>query len=295
MHSTSPKFAIFGNTYQVEKSASLIKLLVTLQSFSARIAIEQTFYDFIHGTLPLTFTPDETIRTTDFTADFVISLGGDGTFLKSAAYVGSKGIPIIGINTGHLGFLADVAPGEIEEVIDGLFKGRYTIERRSVLRVTASHKRLSVYPCALNEVAILKHDNSSMINIRAYVDSNYLNTYKADGLLVTTPTGSTGYNLSAGGPIVAPNSRSIVLSPVAAHSLNVRPIVLNDDCTIKLETDSRNHSYLISIDGRSQSLPEGAVLTIRKAPYSIYVVKKPNSQYFDTLRNKLMWGADKRL
>ena len=155
--------------------------------------------------------------------------------------------------------------------------------------------QLNIYPYALNEVAILKHDNSSMISIRALVDGHYLTTYQADGLLISTPTGSTGYSLSVGGPIISPTSPCIALTPVAPHSLNVRPIILNDDITIRLQVKSRNHNFLTSIDGRSQNLDDHVELMIRRAPYRIHLVKRSNSHFFDTLRNKLLWGADKRI
>src|SRR5574344_760763 len=295
MRNTTPKFALFGNTYQPEKSLSLIKVIDSLQSTKSVISIEKEFLDFIRQTQLPEFKPDEIIKDNDFSADYAISLGGDGTFLKTAEFVRNKGIPIIGINTGHLGFLADVAPSEVEQLIVGLNKGEYTIEKRSVLKVSANKRLLKIYAFGLNEVAVLKHDNSSMISIRAYIDNNYLNTYQSDGLIISTPTGSTGYSLSVGGPIIMPTSHSFAMSAVAAHSLNVRPIVINDDSTIRLSISSRNHNFLVSVDGRSQSLPEDIELTIRKAPYYIYIVKKYGHEYFDTLRNKLMWGADKRL
>ena len=222
-------------------------------------------------------------------------MGGDGTFLNTAARVGEKEIPIIGINTGRLGFLAEVLPKDFEKLIESLRRGDYFIEHRSLLRVCDNANQLNIYPYALNEVAILKHDNSSMISIRALVDGHYLTTYQADGLLISTPTGSTGYSLSVGGPIISPTSPCIALTPVAPHSLNVRPIILNDDITIRLQVKSRNHNFLTSIDGRSQNLDDHVELMIRRAPYRIHLVKRSNSHFFDTLRNKLLWGADKRI
>ncbi|MBP3774255.1 MAG: NAD(+)/NADH kinase, partial [Bacteroidaceae bacterium] len=212
MKGAATRFAIFGNTYQLEKSANLVRVLQALRASAAYISIEHTFFQFIRKSLPKEFLPDETFNNSDFSADFVISIGGDGTFLKSAAAVGSKGIPIIGINTGRLGFLADNTPEEIESLIEGLAHGKYSIEKRSVLRVASPRRRLSISLYALNEIAILKHDNSSMIGIQVSVDNTYLNTYQSDGLILSTPTGSTGYSLSVGGPIVMPNSHSIIIS-----------------------------------------------------------------------------------
>lgn len=288
------KFALFGNVYQSEKSACIHLLLQVLSQIGAEILIEEHFFHYISESLSIDVRPDGIISGADFTANFAVSVGGDGTFLGTAAQVGDKEIPIIGVNTGHLGFLADVSPEEIADVFESIIHGDYHLERRSLLHVTASVQPFIDYPYALNEVAILKHDNSSMISIEACIDGNYLTTYLADGLLVSTPTGSTGYSLSVGGPIITPTSHSVVLTPVAAHSLNVRPIVLDDNITISLAVHSRNHNFLTSIDGRSQSCPESMTLKIRKAPFNVFVVKRNNTLFFDTLRNKLMWGADKR-
>ena len=289
------KYAIFGNSYHKECAASIGQIIQILRRHTAYISIEEQFYHFVRSTLKIDFQPDEIITDNNFSASFAISLGGDGTFLNTAARVGEKEIPIIGINTGRLGFLAEVLPKDFEKLIESLRRGDYFIEHRSLLRVCDNANQLNIYPYALNEVAILKHDNSSMISIRALIDGHYLTTYQADGLLISTPTGSTGYSLSVGGPIISPTSPCIALTPVAPHSLNVRPIILNDDITIRLQVKSRNHNFLTSIDGRSQNLDDHVELMIRRAPYRIHLVKRSNSHFFDTLRNKLLWGADKRI
>ena len=289
------KYAIFGNSYHKECAASIGQIIQILRRHTAYISIEEQFYHFVRSTLKIDFQPDEIITDNNFSASFAISLGGDGTFLNTAARVGEKEIPIIGINTGRLGFLAEVLPKDFEKLIESLRRGDYFIEHRSLLRVCDNANQLNIYPYALNEVAILKHDNSSMISIRALVDGHYLTTYQADGLLISTPTGSTGYSLSVGGPIISPTAPCIALTPVAPHSLNVRPIILNDDITIRLQVKSRNHNFLTSIDGRSQNLDDHVELMIRRAPYRIHLVKRSNSHFFDTLRNKLLWGADKRI
>ena len=289
------KYAIFGNSYHKECAASIGQIIQILRRHTAYISIEEQFYHFVRSTLKIDFQPDEIITDNNFSASFAISLGGDGTFLNTAARVGEKEIPIIGINTGRLGFLAEVLPKDFEKLIESLRRGDYFIEHRSLLRVCDNANQLNIYPYALNEVAILKHDNSSMISIRALVDGHYLTNYQADGLLISTPTGSTGYSLSVGGPIISPTSPCIALTPVAPHSLNVRPIILNDDITIRLQVKSRNHNFLTSIDGRSQNLDDHVELMIRRAPYRIHLIKRSNSHFFDTLRNKLLWGADKRI
>ena len=289
------KYAIFGNSYHKECAASIGQIIQILRRHTPCTSLAEQFYHFVRSTLKIDFQPDEIITDNNFTASFAISLGGDGTFLNTAARVGEKEIPIIGINTGRLGFLAEVLPKDFEKLIESLRRGDYFIEHRSLLRVCDNANQLNIYPYALNEVAILKHDNSSMISIRALVDGHYLTTYQADGLLISTPTGSTGYSLSVGGPIISPTSPCIALTPVAPHSLNVRPIILNDDITIRLQVKSRNHNFLTAIDGRSQNLDDHVELMIRRAPYRIHLVKRSNSHFFDTLRNKLLWGADKRI
>ena len=225
----------------------------------------------------------------------VISIGGDGTFLKAARRVGNKGIPILGINTGRLGFLADVSPEEMEETIEEVYQNHYTVEERSVLQLLCDDKHLKNSPYALNEIAILKRDSSSMISIRTAINGAHLTTYQADGLIIATPTGSTAYSLSVGGPIIVPHSKTIAITPVAPHSLNVRPIVICDDWEITLDVESRSHNFLVAIDGSSETCKETTRLTIRRADYSIKVVKRFYHIFFDTLRTKMMWGADSRV
>ena len=230
----------------------------------------------------------------DFEADMVLSMGGDGTFLRAASYVGNKNIPILGINTGRLGFLADVSPEEMEDTFKDIYNHNYKVEDRSVLQVISNGQPLKGYPCGLNEIAVLKRDSSSMITIHTSINGAYLTTYQADGLVIATPTGSTAYSLSIGGPVIVPHSNTIAITPVAPHSLNVRPIVINDDWEITLDVESRSHNFLVAIDGRSETCREGTRLNIRKADYNIKVVKRPNHVFFHTLRDKMMWGADGR-
>ena len=226
--------------------------------------------------------------------DFAVALGGDGTFLDVASRVADKQIPIIGINTGRLGFLASYAPDNLNQLIDDIITGNYTLHSHSLLHLTSPDTQLLGTPYALNEIAILKHDISAMITIHTAINGECLTTYQADGLLITTPTGSTAYNLSVGGPVIAPSTHAICLTPVAPHSLTLRPIVLDDTAEISLQVESRSSSFLISLDGRSQSYPHGIRLTIRKAPHSVHVVTPKNHSFLSTLREKMMWGADCR-
>lgn len=288
------RFALFGNTYQAKKSLHAEELFRLLEQHRAEFCISREFHNFLTQDVHLSLPHIEQFDDDRFHADMVISLGGDGTFLKAASHVGSKGIPILGINTGRLGFLADISPEEMRETFNEIYDHRYRIEERSVLQLKCDNPLLTREPYALNEIAVLKRDSSSMISIRATIDGMPLATYQADGLIVATPTGSTAYSLSVGGPIIAPDSKTIALTPVAPHSLNIRPIVICDDREITLDVESRSHNFLVAIDGRSESCSETTRLTIAKAAHTVKVVKRINHRFFDTLRNKMMWGADVR-
>jgi NAD+ kinase len=289
------KFAIFGNNYQSEKSIFAEKLLAILKKNGSDILIEDDYFKFLsHHGLDKVVSNIKTFSDSHFEADMVISVGGDGTFLHAASKVGDKNIPILGINIGRLGFLADISPDEMEETFDEIYDHHYEVEERSVLQLISDEPCLQKEPFALNEIAVMKHDSSSMISIYTTINGAYLNTYQADGLIVATPTGSTAYSLSVGGPIIVPHSQTIALTPIAPHSLNVRPIVICDDWEVSLRVESRSHHFLVSVDGRSCSCPEGVQLSIRRAPYTIKVVKRYNHIFFNTLRNKMSWGADGR-
>lgn len=288
------RFAVFGNEYQARKSASFQKILSYLSDHDADVYIERTFYEFLTTREHLPVAASGVFDDSSFDADFVISMGGDGTFLKAACHVGAKGTPIIGVNMGRLGFLADILPGEIENAFDEIYRGEYQIEEHAVIQIEAEGEPIEGIPYALNDIAVLKRDDASMISVRTCINGEFLVTYQADGLVIATPTGSTAYNLSNGGPIIVPTVRNLCITPVAPHSLNIRPIVINDDCEIQLTVESRSHTFLVAIDGRSEKLVEGTRLTIRKAPYQINIVKRHNQHYFSTLREKLMWGADQR-
>lgn len=285
------RFAIFGNTYQPRKSESIQRILACLLERKADVLMERDFYDFLTGGRQLPVDGVQLFDGYDFEADFAISMGGDGTFLRAASMVGGKQIPILGINTGRLGFLADVNAQEIEHTIQALYEGDYTVDTRAVIQVETEGQPLQGYSCALNDVAILKRDNASMIAIHTTINGDYLTTYQADGLILSTPTGSTAYSLSNGGPIIVPGTHVFSMTAVAPHSLNVRPIVVSEDSEIKLTIESRTHNFLVALDGRSEKLADTTKLTLRKAPYRVKVVKRAGTKYFHTLREKMMWGA----
>ncbi len=291
----STRVALFGNTFQSGKNAYVRDILSCLDRLGVTVSLEEEFADFAvrSGILPAAH-PYRTFGAGDCEADFAVSVGGDGTFLGTAARVGAAGIPILGVNIGRLGFLADVSPDNIAPAFEALCRGAYTVERRRVLAVEKDGKLSSFFPYALNEVAVLKHDNSSLIEISTWVDGHFLANYLADGLIVCTPTGSTGYSLSVGGPVLTPGSGTIGISPVAPHSLSLRPLVVRDDLEVRMEIRSRSHNFLLSADGRSESLPESTAITVRRAPHCVNVVKIQHPDFFGTLREKLMWGADTR-
>lgn len=287
------RFALFGNVYQ-QQTALVSRLVACLHSHGATVTVDRDYYEHLcqeHGqALPQ---PDgiETFEGDAFDADYAVSVGGDGTLLETANRVGRKQMPIIGINTGRLGFLADVTADAMEACIDNLFNGNFTVESRTLIQVEADGKAIEGGACALNDVAILKRDTASMISIRASINGDYLTTYQADGLIVSTPTGSTAYSLSNGGPIIVPQTGVLLLNAVAPHSLNMRPIVIPDTAHVELTVSSRSHSFLVAVDGRSMKLPEGTTLTLCRAPYKVRLVKQQATSYFTTLREKMMWGA----
>ena len=225
-----------------------------------------------------------------------ISVGGDGTFLRTSSIVGSSGIPVLGINTGRLGFLAAINFADVEDTFDEIVNGQYKTEERTLLKLTSDESSTpfgyNIY--ALNEVAILKQDTASMLSIHAYINNEYLTSYQADGLVIATPTGSTAYSLSVGGSILSPTTPSIILSAVAPHNLTSRPLVVDDNSVISLKVESRSRTFLVSLDGQSQVFNENIGIEIRKADHRLKIVKRIGHTFYETLRDKLMWGADVR-
>lgn len=294
MTSRKLRFAIVGNTYQAKKSASVQKILNCLAMHEAEVCMEREFHRFLVHGQHLSLDGVEVFDGNDFEADFTVSMGGDGTFLKTASMVGEKQIPIIGVNTGRLGFLADINPPEIDLMVQAIYEGDYAIDTRTVLQVETDGQPLAGCPFALNDVAILKRDVAAMITVRTTINGDYVTTYQADGLVISTPTGSTAYSLSVGGPIIVPGTHVFSITAVAPHSLNVRPLVLSEDSEITLTVESRSHNFLVALDGRSEKLSDSTRLTLRKAPYRVKVVKRAGQKYFHTLRDKMMWGVDQR-
>lgn len=240
--------------------------------------------------------PFETHDDLDLETTVFFAVGGDGTVLRALNYVRNSKIPVLGINTGRLGFLATIQPNEIEACLTDIIAENYTTEERSVLEIKTNppHPELEAFPLALNEVSVARENTTSMITIHTKVNGSYLNVYWADGLVIATPTGSTGYSLSSGGPIIAPESTCVVLTPIAPHNLNARPLVLADDVEIETHVDGRGTSHLLSLDARLVSVPMLTKIQIKKANCPIVFIRPKNHGFFDTLRNKLLWGQDKR-
>lgn len=289
------RVGLFGSAYQVEKQELIRRLFGKLAALGAEVYVEYDFYRFLVAAFGFEPAVAGLLGGERVALDLVLSIGGDGTFLRTAAWVSRQDIPILGINTGRLGFLADVGCDEVEETLDEVFAGHYRIEERTLLRLHTDERAFHGYNYALNEIAVLKRDTLSMITIHTYLNADYLTSYQGDGLVVATPTGSTAYSMSVNGPIIAPPCNNMVLSPVAAHSLNFRPLVIPDDYEITLAVESRNQSFLIALDGRSEVFPVGIRLKISRGDYTIKVVKRHGHTFYQTLREKLMWGADARM
>lgn len=289
------KIGVFGSEYQEDKLIVIKRLFEKLNELEFQVYIDSRFNDFLLDGLNYKPQVDGIFSGDDFDFDVAFSVGGDGTFLRTAARVNRQNIPILGINTGRLGFLADIAANELDDVLVDLFKGYYRIEERTLLKLHTEHHSYKDYNYALNEIAILKRDTSSMITIHTKLNEEYLTSYQADGLVIATPTGSTAYSMSVNGPIMLPQCANLVLSPVAPHSLNVRPLVIPDSYKITLDVESRSDYFLIALDGRSEVFPAGIQLTILRADYTTKVIKRYRQTFYQTLRDKLMWGADARM
>ncbi len=288
--------AIIGSPYAEHFTKYIQHLIKKLESKHIKILVEEEFNVFLQNNIRFlnkidTFNSHESLKDN---ADFLLSIGGDGTLLKAVTFVRESNIPIMGINTGRLGFISSISAGQIDDAINDLLKDNYDIMKRALLELNTTNHLFKNKNFALNEVAISKKDTSSMIRIDAYVDSEFLNTYWADGLVVSTPTGSTGYSLSCGGPIIMPGTNNMVITPNAPHNLNVRPIVINDNSVIKLKVEDRDQLALVSLDSRSRAFDSETELIIKKADFKISLIQPQNNSFTSTIRNKLMWGLDKR-
>lgn len=283
--------AIFGNEFQNLHFADLQRLFDALYRLpDAVLAVESRFASYLDGHISLPGNIERFPADALPACDLVLSIGGDGTFLRTVRWAGGDNTPVVGINTGHLGYLAAYGVNETEAIAAALFDGHCVCENRTMIEIVKPARRFGSFNYALNDVAILRGDSSSMLTMRVWLDGEELATYRADGLIISTPTGSTGYNLSVGGPIVAPTARNFVISPAAAHALTMRPFVISDDITITVTTDCRTDSYLVSLDGKSAPMRAGSTIIMRRAPMTACVVRRAGHTFIDTLRTKLLWG-----
>lgn len=288
------RIGIFGTRLQPENIEYIKILIHKLETVGASIHIYTETLDFIKPQLPTLqnqcFSSHSDIRNT---LDFMIALGGDGNILAAITLIRDSNIPIIGINLGRLGFLASINKELISNAIDALARQEYKLETRRLIQLKSPTNLFGDFNYALNEISIYKKFPNSLISIKAKVDEQYLNTYWADGLLVATPTGSTAYSLSSGGPILHPELHNFIISPIAAHNLSVRPVVISDESTIELEVSARSNA-LVSLDARTVEVNSGTILQIGKANFAIQFVRLPEENFFKTVRNKLLWGIDNR-
>lgn len=289
------KITIHGIGFQKEFIPHIEQLIEILKLRGARIFFTEAFSKTLRK-LNISQGNIETIHSNAQFQDmkFVISVGGDGTLLDTLCQVGRNETPIIGINTGRLGFLATIARNDIESAINRLCDGDFTIEKRALLSVESDITMFNGLNYGLNEFTIHKRDTSSMITVHTYINGQYLNSYWADGLIVATPTGSTGYSLSCGGPLISPDARNFVITPVSPHNLNVRPIIVSDKSEMTFKIEGRSEKFLISLDSRSTPIDASVQLKVRKAGFSAKLVKFEDYSFFDTLRQKLNWGFDMR-
>lgn len=292
------KIAIYGQYYHNSTQESIEILLDALSKKNATVFIENDFFNIIkhESKQPSKLDDFETFETLDDSYSLLISIGGDGTILRAITYVRDLSIPIVGINTGRLGFLATIQTNQIESAIDDIIKGNYKISERTLLCVETQpeNKELIETNFALNEIAVSRKNTTSMITVETHLNSEYLTSYWADGLIISTPTGSTGYSLSCGGPVITPETDSFVLTPIAPHNLNARPLVIPDDTEIQLKVDGREEHYLMSLDSRIATLHNSTKVTIKKANFEIKMVELLQESFVDTLRKKMLWGEDKR-
>ncbi|MEM0541393.1 NAD kinase [Flavobacterium sp. j3] len=291
------KVAIFGQYYQNDTRPIIKDIFVFFNRNSVEMVIEEKFLKILYEEKIVekqynTFCSHSDL---DSSFDILISIGGDGTILRAATFVRDSGIPILGVNAGRLGFLAKVQKDNIALFLQILLEKKYTISERTLLTLDCCPNDSTIdINFAMNEISVSRKDTTSMITIETYLNNEYLNSYWADGLIISTPTGSTGYSLSCGGPILTPDVKGLVITPIAPHNLNARPLVIPDDIEIKLKVSGREEQYLVSLDSRITSVNNNAELLIKKTPFQIKMVEIADETFLKTLRNKLLWGEDKR-
>ncbi len=288
--------ALYNRTFDEQDVPILVRILQLLEQHKLQLVFYKAFYERLQAHIPFASTPRLFTGKKDLpqNTDMLFSLGGDGTMLDTVSFVGNTNIPLIGVNLGRLGFLAAIPSEEVEAAVLSLVKGSYTLEKRTLIHLDSSVPLFDGSPFALNEFTINRQDSSSMIKIHTYLNGEFLNTYWADGLIVATPTGSTGYSLSCGGPVVFPQTSSFVITPVAPHNLNTRPIVVPDDNVISFEIEGRAEQFLCTLDARTETIKSSVQLAVKKENFHISLVRPDEHNFLKTIRQKLYWGMDRR-
>ncbi|MBN8701663.1 MAG: NAD kinase [Bacteroidetes bacterium] len=288
------RIAVYARPVIDNTSASVVNMLTQLKNASNEVFIYDKFYTFLQSNSSV---GSDYKTFSDYTEvaqlDYMLSIGGDGTLLETIAMVRNSGVPVLGINTGRLGFLANVSKDEINNAIGYLLTKNFSFEKRSLLQLNTKNNLFGDINYALNEITITKKD-STMMTIHAFLDGEFLNSYWADGLIVATPTGSTAYSLSCGGPLMVPDAKSFVITPIAPHNLTVRPLIIPDDKVLTLKIEGRSKEFLVTLDSRSASIDSSFELVIHKADFKFNLIRFENQSFFTTIRNKLNWGLDKR-
>jgi NAD+ kinase len=288
--------AIYGKSLNNYNANPIQRLIAKLEEAGAELCVHEDFYIIIKEKIKFTsiisFFKDEKVLLKR--PNFFCSIGGDGTMLKTITLVGASEIPIIGINTGRLGFLSGISIQDIESAIEKIFTGDFDLDKRSLVRLESVNNPYLRSNFALNEITIHKNDNTTMMTIHAWVNGEFLNAYWADGLIISTPTGSTAYSLSCGGPLVMPDSANFIITPISPHNLNVRPIIISDKDVVTLKVEARNKNFLVTLDSRQEVFDADEELTILREKFEINLVRLKGNDFMSTLRQKLMWGIDKR-
>ena len=288
--------ALFSQEINESVNDVVQSFFISKFSKESKFYVEKKLYDQLAFDGDLELIPFNKSKDLDLSIDLLVSIGGDGTFLRTIEYVRDLNIPVMGINTGNLGFLATIKKENLDQAVEKIYNKKFKVENRSVIKVNSEEIGLpkNLFPYALNEISVVRKDTTSMINIKTSLDGNHLNSYWADGLIISTPTGSTGYSLSCGGPVISPSSGSLVLTPISPHNLNARPLVISDETKIELSVSGREENHLLSIDSNIFTVPNQTKITIEKPNFDFKIAHFSNNNFYKTLKEKLLWGKDKR-
>ncbi len=289
------KIVVFGKQFDPDQAPYIQHLFDELYRRGTKVCVYKSFYDRLKDHVHFTEKPGVFVRSKDIeNLDFLFSIGGDGTLLDAIPYVHDLGVPILGINLGRLGFLSSVSKTEMTRAIDSIYSGDYSLDRRTLLKLEKPGDLFGKLNFALNDLTIYRNNNTSLVSVRVYVNGLFLNTYWGDGLIIATPTGSTAYSMSVGGPILTPGSENFVIAPIASHNLTVRPIVIQDSSEIRIRIDGREDKYLLSLDSRQRHIDKTEEIIVKKCDFMINLVQMPGQNFFSTIREKLLWGVDSR-